>query len=315
MRFKVRYLLEVLFIIFLISVGFLLDDISSTFFNGKNYIFVFYLIYSYVIIRVIFNLLFICLKFKYSGYYKESNGEIGKIKLEKSIYGHIAVISFLLIFTKVLMVAFITLFIIFGLLYLLSTLSFEINYNKNLMAIKNVENGENNDLELYGENEEEPYNFYDAYYYSKEGFELLNIITNNTFGILNNYYTKDPIITIDKLIKSNYLFYIQRSMYFGDINIFCGIINSYLEKLDLKIKLKKDDILKYDDDLIKNRRQDFIDTLNNDLKLADKVLNKKKYHIITVGLYDDYTKFLCISIVSSDVYKKLLKFKKKEKRK
>ncbi|MCI8460047.1 MAG: hypothetical protein HFE81_01490 [Bacilli bacterium] len=300
---KIRLFIEIsICILFGVIVGFF-SDISSTFFNINLFWFYVYFYSIYFVIRFIFSLLFSFGKYKLTDKYKNYKGELAKVYLENSIYFKLMFISLFMVILGVLRVAFIVLFIIFALLYIFSYMSLIVQDNK--MYEKNDTScGDKLDDEI-------PYNLFRAGYYSKQGYELLKIITDNTFGILNSYQESNPLIMLDKLCKSNYLFFIQRSLYFGDINIFCGIINTYLKKLDIGVLIEKEDILKFDDSVIKTKRDNFKMTLYNDLKIVDDILKKKHYRIVSVGLWDDEAEYLCIGIVSDRVFTRLEKFKSK----
>ena len=77
-----------------------------------------------------------------------------------------------------------------------------------------------------------------------------------------------------------------------------------------KIKIKKDEILKNDSLDISQKRKNFKSTFYHDLEMVDKILNKKNYHIVAIGFYNNNDSFLSISVVTDDIYKKLKNFEK-----
>lgn len=278
-------------------------DISTTFFNISLVQFYFYFFDIYFIFRIGISLLGTFLKYKLTGKYKSYSEEVAGAYLENSIYFKIMIICFFIIVLGVLRITFIILFIIFLLLYIFSYLSLVVNGTKNRNRC--------DFNECLESNEEIPYNFFEVRYNSFFGFELLKILTDNTFGILNNYRENSLATLLDKLSKSNYLFLVQRSMYFGDIEIFCGLINEYLNRLEIDIVIEKKDILSKDNNDLEKARDEYDVTLNNDLRVVDDILRKEHYRIISIALYDDSFEYLCISVVTDKVFGKLENLKKK----
>ena len=58
------------------------------------------------------------------------------------------------------------------------------------------------------------------------------------------------------------------------------------------------------------KRKNFKSTFYHDLEMVDKILNKKNYHIVAIGFYNNNDSFLSISVVTDDIYKKLKNFEK-----
>lgn len=304
MRLVIRFFIE--FIIFLVVIlgGLCFSEIAFTFFNLSVIDFSLSILFSYIIIRTLVDILI-----KYFGYKKDikvgkDNLEFIKISFERSVYGHILVVILCLFYFDVLRIAFLVLFIIFSLLYLLATISLGILKTKEMEDIQSDDSKE----------EFKVYNLFSFNYHSKECYEFLDIITGNTFGILNNYLNDNSLIMLDKLSKSNYLFSNQRTMYFGDINIFCGIINSYLEKLDIKCMISKEDILSKDNTELDTKRKNFEDTSFNDFRILDEKLKNEHYRIYCLELIEGDKSYLGYGVVSNEVFRKLSKFTLKGKR-
>lgn len=302
MKKIVRIVTEIfLFLIFILIYLFNNDFLFKEFFNIVN---------VYFILRITINLVFLFIKYNF--FYKYKNNEFEKVLFEKNVYAHLSLLFFFFSFFKFLRFTFIILFIIFSLLYLLSKVSLnltKIHKDKLEEIDENYKFNYKNKIE--NKNEEiSTYNLFYVNYNSNLCYQLLEILCNNTFGILNNFLNCSFLIIFDKLCKSNYLFLVQRSMYFGDLDIFCGIINSYLKRLDIKIKIKKDEILKNDSLDISQKRKNFKSTFYHDLEMVDRILNKKNYHIVAIGFYNNNDSFLSISVVTDDIYKKLKNFEK-----
>lgn len=296
-----RFILELVIVIILLLFGFVTRDIQDTFLGVSQLQFIGCILFTYILLRTVIDLILITNKFKKTGEFRDYDESKARFYFENSVYGHTMIISFMLIFTEVLNVAFIGLTLIFGLLWILSTLSLLISEKNKVKSKKFVFNDDDT---------EELYNLFSFSFYSEIGFEFFKILTDNTFGILNNYNKENVIVMLDKFSKSNYLFLLPRSMFFGDVNLFCGIINSYLKRLDLNYQINVKDILERDSKKISNKRICYEDTLSNDLKIVDEILQKKKYRIISILVDDIDESYLCLSVVSNSVYKKLRKYEK-----
>lgn len=299
----IRLFIEIVICIILGIIISFLGDTLSTFFNINIIWFYIYFYDIYFLIRFSLSLLFSFIRYKLTDKFKNYSGDLAKKYLENSIYFKLTIICFFVVVLGLLKVAFMFLFMVFMLLYIFSYMSLMVE-DKKIASEDDIFDSRKLDDEV-------PYNLFRADYYSDEGFELLKIITDNTFGILNSYLESNPLIMLDKLCKSNYLFFIQRSLYFGDVDIFCGIINTYLKKLEIDVSIKREDILSLDDGILKEKRDNFKTTLNNDFKIVDDVLRKKHYRIVSIGLWDNDAEYLCIGIVTDNVFTKLRKFKSK----
>lgn len=301
MRLVIRFIIELIIFLVVILGGICFSEVAFTFFNLSMIDFTLSILFSYVIIRTLINILVKYLTYRKSIKIEKDNLDLVKVIFERCVYGHILVIIVCLFYFNVMRIAFLVLFFIFGLLYLLATISLEIIKTKKMEGIQSDDSKE----------ESKFYNLFSFKYYSKECYEFLDIITGNTFGILNNFLNDNSIVMIDKLSKSNYLFFNQRSMYFGDINIFCGIVNSYLEKLDIKCRISKEDILSKDNLELTTKRKNFEDTSFNDFRILDEKLKNKHYRIYGLELIDEDESYLGYGIVSDDIFRRFSKFSRK----
>lgn len=309
---KKRIILEIILFVLLIVISFFTRDIQNTFLGITQLQFIVGMVGIYILFRELVSLIVNTIKYKNSGNFKNYKDEEAKIYYENSVYLKLSIIFFIMTFMfSTLTVAFILLFLIFGILWILSKLSIIVMENKNSKKKKVTKNTDACYLEMYGEMGEDFYNFILLDYYSDLGFEFFKILTDNTFGILNNYRNDNSIVLIDKLSKSNYLFLVPRSLFFGDVNLLCGVFNSYLKKLEIKCKITPEGIIKKDTDKLSNRRRDYMDTLCNDLEVIDEILKKKKYRVISIGVDDSSETYLCLSVVSDNVYRKIINFKNK----
>lgn len=307
---KKRIIIELIIFIFLIIFSFLTRDIQSVILGISQFQFLVEIMGIYIFFRVLISLIIITLKYKSSGIFRDYKGESAKIYFENSVYLHLTIIFFIMIFfSSTLAVAFTLLFLVFGILWILSNLS-TIGMKKTNVSQKN-KNKNPDYLKMYGEDERDFYNFIWIDYYSDLGYDFFKILTDNTFGILNNYRNENSIVLLDKLSKSNYLFLVPRSLFFGDVNLLCGVFNSYLEKLEIKCRIRQEDILKKDNYQLRNRRRDNLDTFCNDLEIIDEILRKKNYRVISIGVNDSSDTFLCLSVISNSVYKKVISIKSK----
>ena len=297
--YKIIFELLIFFIFVIIYLFFYNDFLLKDFLEILNF---------YFIGRIIFNL--IILSIRYNFFSNGKNNKVTKELFESKIYAHLSLIFLFLSFYKFLRFTFIILFIIFGLLYFLSKVSWCLTHNKKNSLERNFEKDEANTYTKKKDdlNEEvKTYNLFCVNYNSMECYQLLEIICNNTLGILDNFFKSSFITILEKLFRTNYLFLVQRSMYFGDLDIFCGIINSYLKRLDINIKISKDDVAKYDSKEMIERRSCFKSTFYNDLKIIDRILSKNRLHLVAIGFYENNNKFLSLGIVTDDIYKKLEK--------
>lgn len=307
-----RYILEIILFVILIVVSFFTKDIQNTFLGITQMQFIVGIIVIYIFFRELVSLIVSTIKYKTSGNFKNYKEEEAKIYFENSVYLKLSIIFFIMIFmVSTLAIAFILLFLIFGILWILSKLSITVMENKNGKKKKVIKNTSTDYLETYGNMADDFYNFVLLDYYSDLGLEFFKILTDNTFGILNNYRNDNSIVLIDKLSKSNYLFLVPRSLFFGDVNLLCGLFNSYLKKLEIKCRISPEEIIKNDSDKLSNRRRDYMDTLCNDLGVIDEILKKKKYRVISIGVDDSSETYLCLSVVSNNVYRKIMNFKNK----
>lgn len=309
---KKRYILEIILFVLLIVVSFFTKDIQNTFLGITQVVFIVGIVGIYIFFRELVSLIVSTIKYKTSGNFKNYKDDEAKIYFENSVYLKLSIIFFIMIFmVSTLTIAFILLFLIFGILWLLSKLLITVMENKNGKKKKVIKNTSTDYLETYGNMADDFYNFVLLDYYSDLGFEFFKILTDNTFGILNNYKNDNSIVLLDKLSKSNYLFLVPRSLFFGDVNLLCGVFNSYLKKLEIKCKITPEEIIKKDSDKLSNRRCDYMDTLCNDLGVIDEILKKKKYRVISIGVDDSSETYLCLSVVSNNVYRKIMNFKNK----
>lgn len=307
-----RYILEIILFVILIVVSFFTKDIQNTFLGITQMQFIVGIIVIYIFFRELVSLIVSTIKYKTSGNFKNYKEEEAKIYFENSVYLKLSIIFFIMIFmVSTLAIAFILLFLIFGILWILSKLSITVMENKNGKKKKVIKNTSTDYLETYGNMADDFYNFVLLDYYSDLGLEFFKILTDNTFGILNNYRNDNSIVLLDKLSKSNYLFLVPRSLFFGDVNLLCGVFNSYLKKLEIKCRISPEEIIKNDSDKLSNRRRDYMDTLCNDLGVIDEILKKKKYRVISIGVDDSSETYLCLSVVSNNVYRKIMNFKNK----
>jgi len=305
MKLFFRILRELVLLIIIFLGGFFLNNYLQLGFNEfliRTFVF-------YLIIRMIISLISKTISYRKTNRFKDYNDTLSKLAFERNVYGTVTIIFFLISSFGGVFSAFAGLVVIFGLLWILSFLAILSNEKKKVKQENKLAIEQEEYLSLYGEMPSEPYNLFMAPFYSEYGYELLSILTDNTFGILNDYGKEDPLILLDKLSRSNYLFYIQRSMYFGDVHLLCGLINAYLERIDLKIRIKPNDILVKDSEQMKKRREDYQDTLYHDLKIIDQLLKKKKYHLVNIGLLEERDCFLNLAIVTDNVYEKLVKFR------
>lgn len=309
---KKRYILEIILFVILIVVSFFTKDIQNTFLGITQVEFIVGIVGIYIFFRELVSLIVSTIKYKTSGNFKNYKDDEAKIYFENSVYLKLSIIFFIMIFmVSTLAIAFILLFLIFGILWLLSKLSITVMENKNGKKKKVIKNTSTDYLETYGNMADDFYNFILLDYYSDLGLEFFKILTDNTFGILNNYRNDNSIVLLDKLSKSNYLFLVPRSLFFGDANLLCGVFNSYLKKLEIKCRISSEEIIKNDSDKLSNRRRDYMDTLCNDLGVIDEILKKKKYRVISIGIDDSSETYLCLSVVSNNVYRKIINFKNK----
>lgn len=289
----------------IIFISLLLSLIIGRFLNlGLNSIFLsFYFIDLYFIGKIMFFL---------SKLYKKntSNNKLIKMEIEKKKYGYITLIFLLLTLFETFRFACFIVFLIVFLLYLLVTLVYYRSYRYMIMCDDKLLLSDDEFLELYG-NEFEECNLFSISFYD-EGYNFFNILTDNTFGILDNFENESIVTLLSKLNKSNYVIYLQRSLYFGDVNLFCGLISDYLRRLDINCVVKPSDILKKDNNFISNRRKDFYNTLDNDLKVVDLILKKQKYRIVKIVIYDEFDSYIVLSIVTDSIYKKLVNFRDKQ---
>lgn len=297
-----RIFLELLVFCAFLLVNALTKDIQYTAFGVSEKEFIENVLVYYIFIRTIVSFGMMVYKYRTKGIVIDVTGAKAKAYFENRLYGYLALISLEVVFLGFLKVAFLGLFLIFGILWLLSTITlFALENDRNqVVDIKTNEANENDENDFY--------NFVYLDFYSEEGFDFFKIITDNTFGILNNYYKENAIILLDKLSKSNYLFLMPRSLFFGNVDILCGVINSYLEKLDIKLKIQVDDIFSKDTKELIERRRLFLDTLFNDLRIIDELLKKKGYRVVSLGVNDSTDTYLCLSVVSKDVYRKLKEY-------
>lgn len=309
---KKRYILEIILFVILIVVSFFTKDIQNTFLGITQVEFIVGIVGIYIFFRELVSLIVSTIKYKTSGNFKNYKDDEAKVYFENSVYLKLSIIFFIMIFmVSTLTIAFILLFLIFGILWILSKLSITVMENKNGKKKKVIKNTSTDYLETYGNMADDFYNFILLDYYSDLGLEFFKILTDNTFGILNNYRNDNSIVLLDKLSKSNYLFLVPRSLFFGDVNLLCGVFNSYLKKLEIKCRLTPEEIIKKDSDKLSNRRRDYMDTLCNDLGVIDEILKKKKYRVISIGIDDSSETYLCLSVVSNNVYRKIINFKNK----
>ena len=184
--------------------------------------------------------------------------------------------------------------------------------HNNIKIIPNNKSDENTTYkEKYGIFNTEPAYFYCDMYRLTDGIsiskreinEIIKIISNNNLKEVQELRTRYDIKNIEEiigsaLVKRGYGFYLENSL-----KKFIENVNAVCDKLNYNINLVEDDITCKDDEKIKNRRKDYVNTNVNDICILKSILNLKGYTIISIGEYEYDIPIFIIPIEKQEILK------------
>lgn len=134
-----------------------------------------------------------------------------------------------------------------------------------------------------------------------KGLKVVNMITDSKLSI-NPIEILDITEFFDSLYQQDFIKIIYKNQ---SLSSTCENVNSILSKKQLDFKIDPQDILKKDDDFIKQRRQDSINTIQYDLNVINDLIKEKGYVIMCLSNIN--YNYSYISIVKDNELQKFLK--------
>ncbi len=161
---------------------------------------------------------------------------------------------------------------------------------------KKIENRESKKVEKEKTEFEEKYGefIFDGYVYTVTNLEdnaiirkMAYIISNYRLGSHESYFHNIHEM-LEKLKKDSYIIKQTNNMYRGNASLLCYSINKLLEKFQIDFKIMPEMIYRFDDEKIKKRRKESLDTIINDTNVINEYLKEFKYRIVVFEDYQTY---------------------------